>query len=333
MELSDYFSIKYGDPFSREQDYEKGQVPVVKSSSLNNGVTFFINIEPNYSNVISVSRTGSVCESFYHPYPCFITDDCMVLIPKVRLTEQEMLYIAYCLTKNKGKFNYSRKVTPARLEKTQLPSFPEWLSNHDIPNKPKREAFKKKMIQLSSRVWLDFPLNTLFNIEKGERLTKVNRITGDIPLITASSENNGISSFLDKKQFVQKKCFKNCITVDMFFNVFYHHYEYLSDDNVHTLIPKFNDSLSIFSYIFLVTILSANNYKYAYGRQVRLKRLEREVISLPADKKGNPDWKFMEEYIKSLPYSSNLESTNKHEPIADKGIFDTLIKQASQPAE
>ena len=29
-------------------------------------------------------------------------------------------------------------------------------------------------------------------------------------------------------------------------------------------------------------------------------------ISLPVDQSGDPDWKFMEDYIKSLPYSKNL---------------------------
>jgi len=35
-------------------------------------------------------------------------------------------------------------------------------------------------------------------------------------------------------------------------------------------------------------------------------RLEGFKIKLPIDNKHNPDWEFMENYIKSLPYSSNL---------------------------
>lgn len=30
------------------------------------------------------------------------------------------------------------------------------------------------------------------------------------------------------------------------------------------------------------------------------------VIKLPIDNNGKPEWQFMEDYIKSLPYSSNL---------------------------
>ena len=91
----------------------------------------------------------------------------------------------------------------------------------------------------------------------------------------------------------------------MFFNVFYHDYRYFSDDNVHTLIP-INFELNKYNSLFLVTVLSKLKYKYAYGRQVRLMRLPFEKIKLPVDKKGNPDWQFMEDYIKSLPYSASL---------------------------
>ena len=31
-------------------------------------------------------------------------------------------------------------------------------------------------------------------------------------------------------------------------------------------------------------------------------------IKLPVTEKNDPDWQFMEDYIKSLPYSSNLET-------------------------
>ena len=91
----------------------------------------------------------------------------------------------------------------------------------------------------------------------------------------------------------------------MFFDVFYHNYKYFSDDNVHTLIPKF-DRINLYTMLFMLTVLKESSYKYAYGRQLRIKRLQSESIKLPTDKNGNPDWQFMENCIKSLPYSSNL---------------------------
>lgn len=169
-------------------------------------------------------------------------------------------------------------------------------------------TFSSKSINLKSVQWQEFKTTDLFVIQKGERLTKEDRASGCIPLITASSYNNGITSFIDKDTFKEKKClFVNKLTIDMFGSVFYHKYQYFSDDNIHTLI--FNDELKIdlseHVYVFLIAILNKISPKYGFGRQVRLHRLENEIILLPT-KNNQPDWQFMEDYIKSLPYSANL---------------------------
>ena len=120
---------------------------------------------------------------------------------------------------------------------------------------------------------------------------------------------NGVIDFISYSDFkLEKQINKNKITIDMFFNVFYHEYEYFSDDNIHTLIFKeaYQENDNIYSCIFIATLLKKLIIKFAYGRQVRLKRLESEKVLLPVDNDNNIDWKYMESYIKSLPYSSNL---------------------------
>lgn len=169
-----------------------------------------------------------------------------------------------------------------------------------------KNSNSNKNLSLYVENWKWFNLGDLFTFEKGERLTKPDRIEGDTPLITAGENNNGVTEYISLENFKnKKKLFENKITVDMFFNVFYHDYNYFSDDNIHTLIPiKFE--LNKYNSLFLVTILSKLKYKYAYGRQVRLMRLPFEKIKLPIDKNGAPDWQFMEDYIKSLPYSARV---------------------------
>lgn len=149
----------------------------------------------------------------------------------------------------------------------------------------------------------------IFDITKGERINKVERKSGLTPLLTSTSLNNGISEFIDKDFFIDnKELFSDKITIDMLSNVFYHGYDYFSDDNVHTLTfkDKYIKFDNVFVCIFIATLMQKIKIRYQYGRQVRLKRLRTEQIALPVDKKGNPDWRFMEDYIKSLPYSSNL---------------------------
>ena len=57
---------------------------------------------------------------------------------------------------------------------------------------------------------------------------------------------------------------------------------------------------------FLCGFLRKEKYKWSYRRQIRLNDAKKIKIKLPVAEKGNPDWQFMEDYIKSLPYSSNL---------------------------
>jgi|GEM_PF-632286 len=165
-------------------------------------------------------------------------------------------------------------------------------------------------LDVHTQRWADFRIEELFRIQKGERLVELERVDGRVPLITASAFNNGITSFIEYNTFSEvKRLFRNKITVDMFCNVFYHDYEYFSDDNIHTLLfrdesfePQYDN---IYVNLFLVTLLRQLAGKYGFGRQVRLKRFEREIIRLPVKNK-KPDWAFMEGYIKALPYSSSI---------------------------
>ncbi len=70
------------------------------------------------------------------------------------------------------------------------------------------------------------------------------------------------------------------------------------------LKPKFN--INTYIGLFLVTLIRKEKYRYSYGRKSGIERMKESKIKLPVDSKGNPDWKFMENYIKSLPYSASL---------------------------
>lgn len=153
-------------------------------------------------------------------------------------------------------------------------TFSEILHKQRITSK----SFLDKKIELNTLAWKEFKVSDIFNpIQKGERLVVIDRIEGDVPLLTASSINNGISSFINYETFeAKKKMFKNKITIDMFCNVFYQEFDYFSDDNIHTLLFRNKDYekyyLNKHVNLFLVTIFKQLSKKYDYGRQVRLKR-------------------------------------------------------------
>jgi hypothetical protein len=64
--------------------------------------------------------------------------------------------------------------------------------------------------------------------------------------------------------------------------------------------------LSNYLYVFIKPVIEAIRPKYGFAREMSDDRLNKEIIKLPVIKKDKPDWNFMENYIKSLPYSVNL---------------------------
>lgn len=309
MKLKDLFTIKYGQKEYHSKnhlDEVKKGIPLISSKGSNRGIYGYFDIEPKFKNVISVPSSGTICKAYYQEDDCCIDDNCLVLTPKKKLTKNEMIYISLLIREERFKYMYGRQVTPLRLGNTEIKKIPDWVNkNNKIDYSKISQPLLNKNLSLDKVKWESFSIQELFEIKKGERLTKENRTDGKIPLITATSENNGVVEFIDFENFKDsKKVFENEITVDMFFNVFFHQYKYFSDDNVHTLIPKFKNNKYIS--LFLVTVLHKLQKKYNYGRQVRISRLKNEIISLPVKKKGFPDWNFMEEYMKTINYSVKI---------------------------
>lgn len=154
--------------------------------------------------------------------------------------------------------------------------------------------------------WKSFNMNEiLIQTGRGQRLRKQDRKSGDIPLATAGFKNQGISDHIGNEQQV---IHLPSITVDMFCNCFLREYPFSCDDNVYVFQTK--ENISIYAKIFIVSMINVYSQrfgnKYNYDNQFREHTYKKEIIKLPVDLNGNPDWKFMEDYIKSLPYSANL---------------------------
>ena len=139
---------------------------------------------------------------------------------------------------------------------------------------------------------------------RGTRLKKHYRIKGSIPLATAGFKNQGISEYID---CIKQEIHEPSITIDMFCNCFLREYNFACDDNVYVYQPQ--HKISKEAMLFIVAII--NNYsqrfsnKYNYDNQFREQKFLKEKIKLPVNQDGTPDYEWMEEYIKKLPYNEN----------------------------
>ena len=90
---------------------------------------------------------------------------------------------------------------------------------------------------------------------------------------------------------------------------FYQNKEFTCTHDVNPLYLK-NKIITPYIAMFLCTIIEMERFRWAYGRKWRPVRMPSSKIKLPAIKndKGDyePDWQWMEDYIKGLPYSGCL---------------------------
>ena len=141
----------------------------------------------------------------------------------------------------------------------------------------------------------------LFNItstSSGIDKNKLNQSEGNIPYITRSEENNGINLFVsDEQNSKYQKDTGGVITIGLDTQtVFYQPQEFYTGQNIQILK---NEKLSKFSSLFIIPLLKIQMEKFNWGGNgATLTRLKRTRIVLPIDSYGNPNWKFMEDYIK-----------------------------------
>lgn len=76
-------------------------------------------LEPNF---VSVAQTGSIGEAFVQLEPCAVNDDCLIIMPRDQDTDiAELILISAMLHLERWRFNYGRKLTPARIYDFEIP--------------------------------------------------------------------------------------------------------------------------------------------------------------------------------------------------------------------
>ena len=85
---------------------------------------------------------------------------------------------------------------------------------------------------------------------------------------------------------------------------YYHDGKYIANQNLTVLIPK--EHISKEAMLFFAGVMSTEKYKYSYGRLMSKEKVCETILKLPATKQGLPNWNYMEEYIRSLPYGDRI---------------------------
>lgn len=153
------------------------------------------------------------------------------------------------------------------------------------------------MLDLHDREWKEFRICDIFIIKAGKRLTKSDMASGNKPFIGATDNNNGITEFVSNTN-ISEDC--NVLGVNYNGSVvenFYHPYTCIFSDDVKRFQTKQVQG-NKYIYLFMKTVILQQKCKYAYGYKFNEKRMQKQSLLLPVDESGNPDYAFMEQYIK-----------------------------------
>lgn len=153
----------------------------------------------------------------------------------------------------------------------------------------------------------EFRVGDILEFTKGRRITKNEQIKGNIPYVTAATENNGIDAWIENSIFTQE----NIITVNFFGKCFYHPYEVAYKDGTYGAKIKDEKYQSQRHYLYITSALEKVTENVgSYSKMLTDTIAANLTITLPATSSGDPDWEYMENYIKMIEQQEKRKISN-----------------------
>lgn len=345
--LKKLFSIQMGNKFDKNKlNEDVKDVNFVSRISYNNGVDTKValvdGVEPFEAGLVTVALGGSYLGScFVQEEPFYTAQNiavmraidnnisrkvCMFISALVRF-ECKIKYYAFGRELNTHINNDFDIELPILYDDDYNPKFdfnrkysddgyiPDWkymeyyidsLNLHPITTKN-----KNNICAFDVSIWQEYKIGSVFPKKEVKHYSSTPEEIGNYPFVSSKAVNNGVKGKVDEPPING-----NCITISTngsCFDCFYHPDKIVVSNDVEVL---YNPNLNVYNAMFIITIMMLEKSKYSYGRKPKNGKVYDTFIKLPSiltgSKKYNidgyePDWKYMEKYIKSLPYGDRLE--------------------------
>lgn len=171
------------------------------------------------------------------------------------------------------------------------------------------------MLSVMDRAWNQFSFTDIFDVGHGFYNKKPPMHTdGNLPFIGASGMNNGVTGFTTvddvrrcskigygSNEPIEKKLFDSG-TLCVVNNgkpgyAYYQPHVYTCTHDVNPLKLK-SGTMSEALGLFLAQAIKAQGVCFEYARKWRPSRMVRSKLMLPVNDGGEPDWQFMEDYVR-----------------------------------
>ncbi len=318
------------------------EIAYIGAKKNDNGVMKYVNkvdrlITPGNCIVFIGDGQGSVGYCIYQPVD-FIGSTTLIAGYNEHINPYVASFLIAILDKERYRYSFGRKYKKEIIEnsKIQLPAIrdernewqPDWqymenyIKENIIPQLPKKaqQVWQKQYdilpvnpqpMQLNTKDWKWFVIKDLFDVKAGKYHYKDEYEQGITPYLSATAENNGVGDRINLSPE-----FKGGVitTEKVQCTPFYQPVDFCATSDVNIIARKDGKPMNQYVGLFISSIIEFNeSFRWTYGRQCRVNDTEKIRIKLPVTPTGEPDWQFMEDYIKSLPYSRNIESTDPNE--------------------
>ena len=334
IDTSGWKEFRVGDLFAAERGKVKniqplcpGETPIIAAGAYNQGIAGMYEIDSAYENRITISCNGAGCGStFYHPYKFNVNGDAITLLEKNSMSDKAKSFIA-CILNGAftRKYSYEEKCSPQKAldEIVRLPSTPngdpDWAyMEFYMANLEAKVAESLTMLQaakdaekkkVDTREWGEFHLYDIFSISMGNKFdrSKMCEVDEGINFVGRSALTNGVAcavtSVEDKKGNTVQPYPAGDITIALGGSIgaaFVQDREFYTSQNVcvlHTDDPSITERVKWF--VAASITASCGNYE-AFTDELNRHIRTDFIIRLPMDKTGQPDWGYMEEYMRKV---------------------------------
>lgn len=310
------------------KDFVEGKIPLVSSGKENNGIIAFVEDEKARlweKNTLTIDMFGKV---FYQESPYFAVSHGRVniLLPKISMTKGCLQFIGCAIEKvasQKYAFNEMCTGTKVLKNNIKLPSTPDgapdwaymesYMANLETKVaesltmlQAAKDAEKKKV---DTREWGEFHLYDIFSISMGNKFdrSKMCEVDEGINFVGRSALTNGVAcavtSVEDKKGNTVQPYPAGDITIALGGSIgaaFVQDKEFYTSQNVCVLHTD-DHSITERAKWFVAASITAScgNYE-AFTDELNRHIRTDFIIRLPMDKTGQPDWAYMEEYMRKM---------------------------------
>ncbi len=312
--VDELFDVGYGNKLDMNKmvaaDREEG-IAFVGRRGVWQGISGFVapvaGLQPYPAGLLTVALGGSLLSAFVQQTPFYTAQNVAVLSP----VDSEMpllhrLYYAMCIRHNAFRYSTYGREANRTLGTLELPeSISDWVEGAEVPTHKGLMASAGKQIPLTDpSTWREFSMGELFEIKKGKRLTKASRVPGAIRFVGASEKHNGITDRNDLTPTFKGGQLTVVYNGNSVGWAFYQDQPFFASDDVNVLDPR--RPVSVHALLFVAAVIKHNRSRYTYGYKWNLARMVETPVRLPSTAVGDPDWNYMDEFMKGLPFSSLL---------------------------